>query len=148
MKWFALAILACLALVPQTSSAQRIVPIGSIAHVDDPSATTWAMSGYEMIRITTTIGNVTPIMRTETMDARTVEILSRVQAPPPRPSDIRAVSHNGKDFVVVRDYLLIEVQPQDARAAGMSTAALAQKWAASVRNVLPKVAPLPGPFGI
>ncbi len=147
--WYGFLSALAIAAVPAALSAQTIktVEIGKIAQVDDNSPTVWGMSGMEMVKLTASVGGRTPIMRSETFDARTVEILTRTQAPPLRQSDIRAVSHNGKDYVTVRNYLLIDVLPQDARAAGTSTASLARKWAASVRRVLPQVAPTPNRFG-
>jgi len=149
MKWYGFLPVLAIAAVPATVSAQTIktVAIGKIAQVDDRSPTVWGMSGMEMVKLVASVGNRTPIMRTETFDARTVEILTRTQAPPLRQSDIRAVSRNGHDYVIVRNYLLIDVMPQDARAEHTNTAALARKWAARVRRVLPQVAPTPNRFG-
>ena len=149
MKWYGILPIQALASVPATVFAQNIktVAIGKIAQVVDRSPTVWGMSGMEMVKLTATVGNNTPIMRTLTYDARTVEILTRTQAPPLRQSDIRAVSKNGRDFVTARNYLLIEVMPEDARAGGTSKAALASKWAARIRGVLPQVAPTPNRFG-
>ncbi len=150
MKWHVLALFAVLAAIPATVSAQpfRVLPIGHIAYVPDRSPTLWGLSGMTLFEVRTSIGNVTPIMRSEAMDARTVEILSRTQAPPLRPSDVRVVSERGRDYIVVRRILLTEVTPQDARAAGVSRRALAARWAASVRRVFPVVAPAPNRFGV
>jgi hypothetical protein len=149
MKWLALTLFATLlAFSARTASAQEVVPIGNLPQIDDSSPTWWAMSGFHIIRISQSDGNKTPIMRTQIMDARTVEILSRTQAPPLRPDDIRVMTLNGRQLIVVRRYLLTEVKPQDARAVGSSQAALAQRWADSVRHVLPQVAPMPGRFGV
>ena len=149
MKWYLALPLISLVAIPATVSAQEIqtVSIGKIAQVDDRAATMWGMSGMDIFRITQTVNAMTPIMRSEACDARTVEILSRTQAPPLRGSDFKAVSQNGHHYVVVRRYMLMEATPQDARAAGTTPAALAAKWAASARNVLPKVAPTPNRFG-
>ena len=148
MKWLALVIFATLTVVSARTSAQEVVPIGNLPHIDDTAPTWWAMSGFEIIRISQSDGDKTPIMRTQIMDARTVEILSRTQAPPLRASDIRVLSQGGRQMVVVRRYLLTEVKPQDAQAEGVSMAALAKRWAASTRNALPKVSPTPNRFGI
>jgi hypothetical protein len=51
-------------------------------------------------------------------------------------------------MIVVRRYYLLDVKPQDAKAEGISTAALAQKWADSVRRALPAIAPQPSKFGL
>lgn len=148
MKTFALALFAAICALPLTASAQRVLPIGNIAKVDSTAPTTWGMSGWEMIHVTKSDGSFTPIMRTETWDARTVEILSRTQAPPLRASDIHTESVNGHEYILVRNYLLLEVKPQDARAEGTTKEALADKWISKVRYVLPKVAPLPSRTGV
>jgi len=149
MKWYGFMFAIAITAAPAALNAQTIktVSIGKIAQVDDASPTVWGMSGMEMVKLSATANGRTPIMRTETFDARTVEILTRTQAPPLRQSDIRAVSKNGRNYVTVRNYLLIDVMPEDARASGESTASLARKWAASVRRVLPQVAPTPNRFG-
>ncbi|HEV2473186.1 MAG TPA: hypothetical protein VGS41_11005 [Chthonomonadales bacterium] len=148
MKWYVLVSVAVLALLPTAVMAQQWLPIGNIPRIDDKSATTWGMSGMEIIRITQSDGNFTPIMRTETFDARTVEILSRTQSPPLRSRDVHVLSMNGRRYIAVRRYLLMEVKPQDARAAGTSLAALAHRWAVRIGQVLPQVAPMPSRFGV
>jgi hypothetical protein len=149
MKWYGFLPILALAAVPMTASSQTIktISIGKIAQVDDPAPTVWGMSGMEMVKLTASVGNRTPIMRSETFDARTVEILTRTQAPPLRQSDIKAVKRNGRDYVTVRNWLLIEVMPEDARAEGKSTTSLANYWASRVRRVLPQVGPTPNRFG-
>jgi hypothetical protein len=133
-----------------SAAAQQFetLPIGRIPPINDPAPTTWGMSGMEILRVTQSIGATTPIMRTETFDARTVEILSRVQAPPLRLADIRVVSRSDRVFIIVGRYMLLEVMPEDARAQHTTRAALAEKWALSVRRVLPQVSPMPNRFGI
>lgn len=150
MKWyFCLTIVAALA-IPMSASAQdvRTVQIGRIATIDDRSPSVWGMSGMEMVRLAATVGTVTPIMRSETFDARTVEILSRTQAPPVGPRDIRVVQHGSRNFITVRRYLLMEVLPEDARAAGTSLTSLAGAWASRIRRVLPQVAPAGNRYGV
>ena len=132
----ALAVLPVVACGAQSTQNPTLVApaIGAIAQVDSRATTMWGMSGMDMILISQSSKGQTPIMRTLTMDARTVEILSRVQAPPLRPSDIRVVTQNGRELVGVRGFLLAEVMPADATAAHMSRNALAQKWALSEYN--------------
>lgn len=144
MKWIALAALAALAFVPGKVSAQafEVPPIGTIPQIDDNSPNMWGIGGLEIFTIKAADGSRTPIMRTETADARTVEILSRVTAPPLQASDLRAVKRGNNYYVVARRYLLIEVRPQDAKAEGTTTAALARKWAASAGRVLPQIKPV------
>ena len=148
MKWYVAPALAALCLIPAGARAQENLYIGKIQPVADTSPTVWGMSGFEMIPVKRTVAGETPITRTLKWDARTVEILSRTQAPPLRPSDVKHVSKDGRELIVVRRYMLLEVMPDDARAERTTTAALADKWAANVRRVLPQVAPTPSPFGI
>lgn len=150
MKWILVALTVSLCSMAQISQAQRPITldIGNIAQIEDRAPTMWGMSGMQIFRISQSLGNVTPIMRTEEMDARTVEILSRTQAPPLRASDIRAVQSNGRDYIAVRRFMLLEVKPQDARAEKASTSALTRRWADQVRRVLPQVCPMPNRFGI
>jgi hypothetical protein len=150
MKWYRVLPLLSLLALSMAASAQNIqnVSIGKIAQVDDPAPTMWGMSGMEIFKISESMGNFTPIMRSMACDARTVEILSRTQAPPLRASDVKRVTKNGKQYIVVRRYMLVEVTPKDARAANTNTAALANKWASRVRRVLPQVAPTPSRFGV
>jgi hypothetical protein len=148
MKWFALSVVAAALAAPVCARAQEVVEIGKITQISDRNPTTWGMSGMEMIHLTRTVGDWTPIMRSLKLDARTVEILSRTQAPPLRSSDIQHVSKNGHDYVLVRKFLLTEVMPEDARAENMSKTALAAKWTQAVRRVFPQVAPAPSRFGI
>ena len=149
MKWFYALGLVALCSLPTAANAQRfqVLAIGNLPHIADTAPTMWGMSGMEIFKISQSIGNMTPIMRTQTMDARTVEILSRTQAPSLRGSDVKVVRQNGRHYVVVRRYLLAEVTPADARAEGTSVAALANKWASAVRKVFPQVAPTPNRFG-
>jgi len=124
-----------------------VLQVGKIFPVDDPSPTVWGISGFEIIPVKKTVSGETPVTRTLRWDARTVEILSRTQAPPLAAKDIKHVSKGGREMIVVRRYLLMDVTDADAKAEGMSKTALAAKWASNVRRVLPQVAPTPSPFG-
>ena len=141
--------LACIATSAQARDAKPLskIAIGTIPRVEAQTPTNWGMSGMEMIRVNLSSEGQTPIMRTLALDARTVEILSRTQAPPLRSSDVRAVSQNGRELIGVRGFLLMEVTRADATAERMSPGALARKWAASIGRVLPQVAPTPNRFG-
>ncbi len=148
MKWFAIALFAALTAAPVVSSAQRMVPIGNIPRVEDKSPSLWGLGGYELIYFKRSDSQYTPFERTELADARAVEILSRVQAPPLSASDIRSEMRNGKGMITVRNWLLVELQPQDAAADGKSMSELAGSWVSTLRRVLPKVAPRPSQLGI
>jgi hypothetical protein len=147
-KLLVLLAFVALASAPLKSGAQIILPIGTIIAVADSNPTVWGMSGMEMVKVTRSIGNESPVSRTMAWDARTVEILSRTQAPPLSAKDVKIVAKNGRQMVVVRRYLLMEVMDQDAQAAGTSKSALAETWATAIRKVLPAVAPLGSRFGI
>lgn len=148
MKWITLALFATLAIAPFRASAQEVLPIGNIYKIEDTRPATWAISGYEIFHVRTAVNGLTPYTRAAVCDARLVEILSRTQEPPLRAKDIRVMTRNGRHFIVVRRYLLFEVQPQDARAEHTSLTSLADRWAASARRALPQIAPMPSRFGI
>ena len=150
MRWYVGALLGALLLAPCASMAQsmEVLPIGTIGPVEDRSPTTWAMSGMDMIYLSRSDGAFTPLMRTLRMDARTVEILSRTQAPPLTGRDVHTLVQNGRQYVTVRRYMLAQVLPQDARAERTTIPLLAARWARAVQTVLPQVAPLPNRYGI
>ncbi len=148
MKWFALALFAALAAAPITASAQKIVPIGNIPRVEDKSPTLWGLSGYDVIYFKRGDKTYTPFERVELADARTVEILSRVQAPPLRASDIRSEVRGNKAMITVRNYLLLEVESEDARVNNKSLPSLANEWVSSLQKVLIKIAPKPSETGV
>jgi hypothetical protein len=148
MKWIVFSLFVLGIALPVSVSAQVLVPINPIVKVGDNSHALWGIGGHEIILVKAGDGDMNPYMRTELLDARTVEILSRTQAPPLQEKDIKVVSRNGRNMIVVRRYLLFDVKPQDARAERTTTTALAQKWAASVRKALPAIAPAPSKFGI
>ncbi len=148
MKCFAIALFAALAVAPVVGSAQRLVPVSSVPRVEDKSPALWGLGGYELIYFKTSDSKYTPFERMELADARTVEILSRVQAPPLRESDIRSEMRDGKEIITVRNYLLLELVAKDAAADGKSMPDLAGKWVSTLRRVLLKVAPKPSITGI
>ncbi|GEM_PF-1616033 len=134
--------------LPVFTSAQESLPIGNIPAIESNDSTVWAMSGFEIIPLKASSGNDTPLTRSMKMDARTVEILSRTQSPPLRASDFKVMKMNNMTYIVVRRYILTNVGAADAKAENTSVSALASRWAASTRKVLPQVAPLPNRFGI
>jgi hypothetical protein len=140
-----LTALACFSL---RASAQEVLPVGNFPTIENRAPSAYAVSGMEAFRITRSDGRMTPIMRTQLYDARTVEILSRAQTPPIRSSDVHVMSQNGRQLIVVRRYLLLEVKPQDAAAEQMSPSSVAAKWASALRTLLPKIAPMPNRLGV
>ena len=141
---------ACIAaaLFPVSAKAQTVVAIGNISRVEDTSPILWGIGGLSIFTVSHSDGGYTPIMRTEVYDARTVEILCRTQAPKLRASDVRVMNKDGHDFIVVRQYLLMEVKSQDAGGEHMSRSSLAGKWATRLGQVLPSIAPVPSDFGV
>src|SRR2546421_9166031 len=104
--------------MPMAASAQNIqnISIGKIAQVDDPAPTMWGMSGKDIFKISQTVNGFTPIMRILACNARTVEILSRTQAPPPRASDVKTLNNNGNQYIAVRRSMLMQWPPTHTRA--------------------------------
>jgi hypothetical protein len=143
-KWTAIAAVVGACAFVRPACAQEVLPIGGTARVESKAPTTWAISGFEMFRLTTTANGDTPIMRTEKCDARATEIFARAQAPALRQSDIKVMGNK----IVVRRYLLLEVTPADAKAAGMSSSALVSKWASATRKYLPQVQPYGSRFAL
>ena len=148
MKWFAFALFAAMTAAPVIGSAQRMVPISPIPRVEDKAPTLLGIGGYEIIYFKASDSKYTPFERVELADARTVEILSRVQAPPLRTSDIRSEMRGGKGIITVRNYLLLEMQSGDAAADNKSMSDLAGSWVSTLRKVLPKIAPKPSETGV
>src|SRR5215470_15169462 len=131
MKWLVFALFVLCIACPLAVSAQELVPVNPLPRIEGTDHALWGIGGHEIILVKRGDGDMSPYMRTELLDARTVEILSRTQSPPLRERDIKVVSRNGRDMIVVRRYLLFDVKPQDARADHTSTSALAEKWASS-----------------
>jgi hypothetical protein len=148
MKWLNALFLLAVVAFPAGANAQEVLPIGNIPQINDPAPSLWAYSGYEILNVRAGVGNVTPIMRSETYDARLVEILSRTQAPPLRSGDIKSKVVGNHHYITVRNFLLLEVMPEDAHADGSSIGALTNKWVNNARYVLPKVSPASSRFGI
>lgn len=148
MKFTFFGFLCCLAAISVAACAQETVPTGNIPRVADNGPYLWAIAGHEIIKVKASSGDFNPYMRCALYDARTVEILSRVQAPPLSAKDIRVVTKGTRTIIVVRRFLLLDVLPQDAKAEGTSISALAQKWVSSIRKALPDIAPKPSRFGV
>ncbi len=141
MKWKMLALITGLALIPVIGSTQERLPIGSLPVIESTAQSDWAISGYTIFKIRKTIGDATPIMRTQVLDARLVEILSRTEKPRLRSSDIRAIRRNGKTCICIRDYFLTYVSEQDAAASGQTLSQLTEQWLQAARTALPQIAP-------
>jgi hypothetical protein len=150
-KVFAFAAFAALAAISGTVKAQTVpisLPIGNVAQIGENEPAHWGLGGLEMITVKHSDGGFTPEMRTQVYDARTVEILSRAQAPQLKASDIHVMNKDGHVYIAIRKYLLLEVKPQDAAGEGMSMERLASKWAWKISQVIPAIANVPSPFGV
>ena len=130
------------------AGAQELTPVSYIHTSSDAGPYMWAIGGHEIVNVKASSGRLNPFMRAALYDERMVEILSRTQFPRLRASDIRAISVNGRNMVVIRGYLLMDVLDQDARVEGVSKSVLADRWARSVKRALRAIAPKPGSFGV
>jgi len=148
LRWIIGAAMLAAVVVPSTIKAQTVVAIGNIGKVEDKTPILWGIGGLSIFTVKNSDGGFSPIMRTQVYDARTVEILCRTQAPRIQASDVHVLSRNGHDYVMVRQYLLIEVKPQDAESERLSKSELAYKWAHRLGQVLPAIAPAPSKFGV
>jgi hypothetical protein len=151
MKWTLLTLVCALCVLGQAAIAQgkiQTVPISPPPHTDVSGPYLWGIGGHEIILVKARADGWNPYERCSILDRRTVEILTRTQAPPLRAKDFKVVTVGGQDVIVVRKYLLTNVTGADAKADGTSRDALAAKWARSVRVALPDVAPRAGRYGI
>ncbi len=148
MKWMVLTLFCALSLLGRAASAQEMVPIPPLPHVEVSGTYLWGIGGHEIIYVKADADGHNPYERCAILDARTVEILNRTQAPPLRPSDIRIVSKGGKEIIAVRRYYLLDVKPQDAKINGTTTKSTAETWLRSIRQALPDIAPRGGPYGV
>ena len=117
------------------------MPISLPPHTEHSGPYLWGIGGHEIIYVKAAAGGWNTFERVSILDRRTVEILTRAQAPPLRPSDFKVMSKGGKKIIIVRRYLLTEVTPADARADGTSVSALSSKWANSVKTAYRDIAP-------
>jgi len=148
MKWFTVALFAALTAAPIVGSAQRIVPISPIPRVDDKTPHSWGIGGFDLINFKANDSQFNPFERVELADARLVEIFSRAQVPPLKVEDVRAEMHGGKTIITVRNYLLLEVDPKDAKADGKSVSDEAGTWVSALRKAILPLAPKPSLLGI
>ncbi|HLJ57666.1 MAG TPA: hypothetical protein VKT77_21705 [Chthonomonadaceae bacterium] len=148
MKWTVLTLLFALTLFGRAASAQVMVPISPPPHVDQAGPYLWGIGGHEIIYVKASAEGWNAYERCSILDRRTVEILTRAQAPPLRSGDFKVVERGGRTMLVVRKYLLTDVTPADAKADGSTVHATAEKWISSVRRAYPDIAPRAGKFGI
>lgn len=137
-----LILIAGLATMPVIGSAEIHVAIGSLPKIESTAPSDWAMSGYTIFKLRKSIGEATPIMRTQILDARLVEILSRTESPRLKSSDIKAVRKNGRTCICIRDYFLTYITEADAEASGQTVSQLTGQWLQSARTALPQIAPI------
>ncbi|MFO7946249.1 MAG: hypothetical protein R6V19_05515 [Armatimonadota bacterium] len=97
-----------------------------------------SLGTHPILTIRTPAAGFTIAERERIVYIRLTEIIS-CQRITPDIFKIRKV--RGKPTLYVGDYRFITVYPRDAAAAGLSSMELAEKWLASLRRVLPQVAP-------
>lgn len=148
MKWMVLTLLCALSLFGRVASAQENVPISPPPHTDHSGPYLWGIGGQEIIYMKANADGWNTYERCSILDRRTVEILTRAQAPPLRASDFKVMSKGARNVLVVRKYILTDVTPDDAKADGMSVSGTAAKWNSSVRKAFGTIAPRPGSFGL
>lgn len=119
----------------------KVIQVGPIKNVPSRQPAWWSMAGMRMIRVSQSYGGYSPLTRTMIWDARTTEILSRVQNPRLSGRDVRVVALGDRRLITVREYLLLEVTERDALAENTDRDTLARRWSAKVRNVLPQITP-------
>ncbi len=142
MNWKSILLAAGLATMPIIASADVHLAIGSLPKIESTAQADWAMSGYTIFKIRKTIGDTTPIMRTQILDARLVEILSRTESPRLSSSDIKVVRKNGRTCICIRDYFLTYITEADAEASGQTLPQLTEQWLQAARRALPQIAPV------
>ncbi len=118
-----------------------VLPIGRTPVVASQAPTVWGIAGMPMIQVNATVGGMSPVSRSLAWDARTVEILSRIGAPGLKADYIQVAQQDGRTYIRVACFMLLEVTPGDARAAATTVPELAQRWVEQVRRVLPEIAP-------
>jgi hypothetical protein len=109
----------------------------------DPDEGKVAVGGEHILTVRFPSGNMSILERAQVIEQRLVEILSD---PSLRPADIRVGGGNGGPArIIVKNRLLVTVDAATARFNQMTPLALAEKWAAHLRQVLPKVNYVPNP---
>ena len=117
------------------------------SYEDVPSVGSWpedasgmvGVGGVEFFVIPDNGGGLTLPVRVEIVDARITEILSAGILGPVCVGDIR-----GQPTIYVAEHRLVTVYDEDAANAGAASArVLAEKWAKSVAEALPRVVPSP-----
>ncbi|MFP3905222.1 MAG: hypothetical protein ACLFWB_13330 [Armatimonadota bacterium] len=97
-----------------------------------------SLGAFPIFTIRTPAAGFTIAERERIVYIRLTEIISCQRITP----DIFEIRHvRGKPTLYVGDYRFITVYPRDAAAANMDSMSLANKWLASLRRVLPQVAP-------
>jgi hypothetical protein len=100
----------------------------------------WAIAGKEVLRLQAKVGSLTPEKRSEMLDARVTEILSKGDGTLSA-SDIVLKEKAGTLAVVVRGDILVTVTREDAAAHNTTREKLARTWLTAIRNTLPQLAP-------
>ncbi|GBD29901.1 hypothetical protein HRbin32_00993 [bacterium HR32] len=125
--------------------AVSIVATGAAwAQVEDPNVGAIYLCNEVALRIRVPAGGLSVDQRREAVRLRIVRAYATEAV---TASNIR-LSPQGNDWVIaVGRTTLLTVTEADARANGTTTAALAQAWAARLRDLMPRCKPQPLPPG-
>jgi hypothetical protein len=150
MKWLEkIVIVVAIGLSAVCQGQNYKVPyVGNITPMHSRAPVLWGIGGMSIIQVTQSIGKLTPIMRSEIYDARTVEILSSKAAQSMQPGDVKVVNDHGRIVLTACGFLLAEATQKDAKAEHTTPAALANQWAISVRKVFIDIYPLMNKNGV
>lgn len=116
-------------------------------HTTPTTSTIISLGGKQIMDIRTGAGGLTPQQRAEAVRERLIPILSITHL---TPEDVRVQQprpHQAAS-IYVRGHLLVTVDRTLARADGTKPFTLANRWAATLADVLPSVNARPNPNGI
>ena len=100
----------------------------------------WAIAGKQVLRLSATVGGLTPEKRVEMMDQRVNEMLSKGDGTLTA-ADITVKEFAGAFAIAVHGDILVTATPKDAEAQHTTSEKLARTWLTAVRNTLPQLAP-------
>jgi hypothetical protein len=107
---------------------------------DEQRPEVWSVAGREVLRIRTTVGNMTPRKRVEMLDARLTEILSRVETPI-GVADIEMHVQPKLVTITVCGDLLVTISQPDADANKTTPERLGKIWLSNIRKTVPLLSP-------
>lgn len=100
----------------------------------------WAIAGKQVLRLSASIGGLSPEKRVEMIDERVNEFLSKGDTTLSA-ADITIKENGGTFTVLVRGDVLVTATGKDAVAQHTTSEKLARTWLTAIRNTLPQLAP-------